>query len=140
MAIINSNFTKLPGSYLFAEVAARKARYLAAHPEAKLINMGIGDVTRPLAPSVIEAMHEAVDEMASAESFKGYAPDQGYLFLRELISENDYKSRGADISPDEIFISDGAKSDCANIGDIFSPTVLWLSATRFTQSMLTATP
>jgi LL-diaminopimelate aminotransferase len=121
VAIINSNFTKLPGSYLFAEVAARKARYLAAHPEAKLINMGIGDVTRPLAPSVIEAMHEAVDEMASAESFKGYAPDQGYLFLRELISENDYKSRGADISPDEIFISDGAKSDCANIGDIFSP-------------------
>jgi LL-diaminopimelate aminotransferase len=121
LSIINTNFVKLPGSYLFAEVAARKARYLAAHPEAQLINMGIGDVTRPLAPSVIKAMHGAVDEMSEAETFKGYSPDQGYPFLRELIAENDYKARGADISPDEIFISDGAKSDCANIGDIFSP-------------------
>jgi LL-diaminopimelate aminotransferase len=121
MSIINTNYQKLPGNYLFAEVASRKAKYLAANPGRKLINMGIGDVTRPLSPAIIKAMHEAVDEMSRADTFKGYSPDGGYPFLRELISEHDFKSRGADIAPDEIFISDGAKSDCANIGDIFSP-------------------
>ncbi len=87
MALINTNFKKLPGNYLFAEVAARKARCLAANPDIKLINMGIGDVTRPLSPAVVAAMHEAVDDMSRAETFKGYAPDGGYPFLRELISE-----------------------------------------------------
>ncbi len=120
MLKVNDNYLKLPGSYLFAEIARRVAAYSAEHPEKNLVRMGIGDVTRPLAPSVIEAMHKAVDEMGKAETFKGYGPDFGYDFLISAICENDYKARGIDIAPDEIFISDGAKSDCGNIGDIFS--------------------
>lgn len=120
MAKINSNYQKLPGSYLFSEIARRTAAYSQAHPEAKLIKMGIGDVTLPLAPAVIAAMHEAVDEMAHKESFKGYGPEQGYDFLRHAIAENDFRSRGIEIAVDEIFVSDGAKSDCGNIGDILS--------------------
>ena len=120
MARINENYSKLPGSYLFAEIARRVAAYSAEHPEANLIRLGIGDVTRPLAPAVIEAMHKAVDEMASKETFRGYGPEQGYDFLRKAIVEGDFVSRGVDISMDEIFVSDGAKSDCGNIGDIFS--------------------
>ncbi|MBQ3557242.1 MAG: LL-diaminopimelate aminotransferase [Oscillospiraceae bacterium] len=119
MTKVNQNFLKLPGSYLFSEVARRIGAYSAAHPEAKIIKLSIGDVTRPLAPAVIEAMHKAVDEMGAAETFRGYGPEQGYDFLRSAIAEFDYKTRGVDIAPDEIFVSDGAKSDCGNIGDIF---------------------
>ena len=120
MAKVNENYAKLPGSYLFAEIARRTAEYTAAHPEAKMIKMGIGDVTRPLAPAVIEAMHAAVDDMASIENFHGYGPEQGYDFLRKAIAENDFRARGVEIDEDEIFVSDGAKSDCGNIGDILS--------------------
>ena len=119
MVTINENYQKLPGSYLFSEIARRVAAYSEAHPEKRLIRLGIGDVTRPLAPAVTAAMHQAVDEMATAEGFHGYGPEQGYPFLREVIAREDYQARGADIAPDEIFVSDGAKSDCGNIGDIF---------------------
>ena len=120
MAHVNENYAKLPGSYLFAEIARRTAAYSADHPEAKLIKMGIGDVTRPLAPAVIQAMHDAVNDMAAVETFHGYGPEQGYDFLRSAIAENDFRARGVDIDDDEIFVSDGAKSDCGNIGDILS--------------------
>ncbi|MDY3032151.1 MAG: LL-diaminopimelate aminotransferase [Clostridia bacterium] len=120
MAKINDNYLKLPGSYLFSTIAKKVAAYTAAHPEKEVIKMGIGDVTKPLAPAVVEALHKAADEMGTAEGFRGYGPEQGYDFLREAIVENDYKARGIDIEADEIFVSDGAKSDCGNIGDIFS--------------------
>lgn len=119
MTTINQNYLKLPGSYLFSEIARRVAAYSAEHPEKNLIRLGIGDVTRPLPPAVTAAMHAAVDEMATAEGFHGYGPEQGYEFLRNVIAENDYQARGVNIAPDEIFVSDGAKSDCGNIGDIF---------------------
>ena len=119
MVKINENYGKLPGSYLFSEVARRISAYTAAHPEAKIIKLSIGDVTRPLVPAVTEAMHKAVDEMGTYEGFHGYGPEQGYPFLREAIAQFDYKARGVDIKPEEIFVSDGAKSDCGNIGDIF---------------------
>lgn len=119
MANINKNYGKLPGSYLFAEIARRVAAYSEEHPDVQLIRLGIGDVTRPLCPAVIQAMHKAVDEMGQAETFRGYGPEQGYDFLRKAIQENDFTARGADIAMDEIFVSDGAKSDCGNIGDIF---------------------
>ena len=121
MTKINQNFLKLPGSYLFSEIARRVSAYTTAHPEAKMIRLGIGDVTRPLVPAVIAAMHSAVDEMGTFEGFHGYGPEQGYEFLRNAIAEHDYAARGIDIQPKEIFISDGAKSDCGNIGDIFGP-------------------
>lgn len=120
MFSINENYLKLPGSYLFSTIAKKVAAYQSANPDAKVIRLGIGDVTLPLAPAVISALHSAVDEMAAAETFKGYAPDLGYEFLRSTIAENDYRSRGVQIEIDEIFISDGAKSDSGNIGDIFS--------------------
>ena len=119
MVTINENYGKLPGSYLFSEVARRISAYTAAHPEAKIIKLSIGDVTRPLVPAVTEAMHKAVDEMGTYEGFHGYGPEQGYDFLREAIAKTDYAARGVDIKPEEIFVSDGAKSDCGNIGDIF---------------------
>ena len=119
MVKVNDNFLKLPGSYLFSEVARRINTYTDAHPEAEIIKLSIGDVTRPLAPAVIKAMHSAVEEMGTVEGFRGYGPEQGYEFLREAVAQGDYASRGVDIRPDEIFISDGAKSDCGNIGDIF---------------------
>ena len=119
MVKINENFLKLPGSYLFSEVNRRITAYTAAHPEAKIIKLSIGDVTRPLVPEVISAMLKAVEEQGTAEGFHGYGPEQGYEFLREAIAQGDYKARGVDIQPGEIFISDGAKSDCGNIGDIF---------------------
>lgn len=118
MAFINENYTKLPGSYLFSEVAKRVSTFKAAHPEANVIRLGIGDVTKPLPQASIEALHKAVDEMANADLFRGYGPEQGYDFLVEAIVQNDYKSRGLDISTDEIFVSDGSKSDTGNIGDI----------------------
>lgn len=119
MAKINENFLKLPGSYLFAEIARRTAAYQAANPDKTLIKMGIGDVTRPLAPSVIRAMHKAVDEMADAATFQGYGPYEGFDFLREAIVANDYAPLGVPMSKEEIYVSDGAKSDCGNIVDIF---------------------
>ena len=117
---INDNYLKLPGSYLFSEIAARVAKYQEEHPDKEIIRLGIGDVTQPLAPAIISALHSAVDEMGHAETFHGYAPDLGYVFLREKISKYDYKDRGCEIAPDEIFISDGAKSDSGNIQEIFS--------------------
>ena len=117
---INDNYLKLPGSYLFSTIAKKVNAYTAANPDKKVIRLGIGDVTLPLAPAVIDAMHKAVDEMAHAETFHGYAPDLGYEFLRSAIVENDYKARGVDIAIDEIFVSDGAKSDSGDIGDIFA--------------------
>ena len=120
MAKINDNYLKLPGAYLFSTVAKKAADFTAKHPDREVIKMSIGDVTKPLAPAVIEAMHKAVDEMGTPEGFRGYGPEQGYDFLRNKIVECDYKSRGIDLQPDEIFISDGAKSDCGNIGDIFA--------------------
>lgn len=116
---INENYQKLPGSYLFSTIAKKVAAFTEANPDKDIIRLGIGDVTQPLAPAVIEAMHKAVDEMGKAESFHGYAPDLGYDFLRNAIVENDYKARGCDISADEIFVSDGAKSDSSNIQEIF---------------------
>lgn len=120
MAKVNENYQKLPGSYLFSEIARRTAAYSEEHPEANLIKMGIGDVTRPLAPAVIGAMHNAVNDLSKPETFHGYGPEQGYDFLREVIAENDFHARGVDIAVDEIFVSDGAKSDCGNIGDILA--------------------
>ncbi len=119
MLKVNENFLKLPGSYLFSEVARRIRVYSEAHPGAEIIKLSIGDVTRPLVPAVIQAMHKAVDEMGRLEGFHGYGPEQGYEFLREAIAQGDYAVRGVDMKPNEIFVSDGAKSDCGNIGDIF---------------------
>lgn len=117
---INENYLKLPGSYLFSNIGKKVTAYKAANPDKDVISLGIGDVTQPLAPPVIEALHSAVDEMADAATFHGYAPDLGYEFLRSAIRDNDYRERGVDIALDEIFISDGAKSDSGNIGDIFA--------------------
>ena len=117
---VNENFAKLPGSYLFANIAKRVSTFQAEHPEKEIIRLGIGDVTQPIAPAIIEAMHKAVDEMGHAETFRGYAPEQGYDFLRNIIAKEDFQERGCDISADEIFVSDGAKSDSANIQEIFS--------------------
>ena len=117
---INDNYLKLPGSYLFSTIGKKVAAYTAEHPEKSIIRLGIGDVTQPLAPAILEAMHKAVDEMGHAETFRGYAPDLGYEFLRTAIAKGDYQERGADISADEIFVSDGAKCDSGNIQEIFS--------------------
>ena len=119
MTKINENYRKLPGSYLFTEIARHVTAYGQKNPDKRLIRLGIGDVTRPLAPAVIQAMQKAVEEMGTFAGFHGYGPEQGYDFLRQAIAEYDYQARGAEIAPDEIFISDGAKSDCGNIGDIF---------------------
>ena len=117
---INENYLKLPGSYLFSTIGKKVAAYKESNPEKEVISLGIGDVTQPLAPAIIKALHNAVDEMAVAETFRGYAPDLGYEFLRSAIAENDYKARGCDISADEIFVSDGAKCDSGNIQEIFA--------------------
>ena len=120
MAKVNENYNKLPGSYLFSDIAKKVAAYQEENPDKEIIKMGIGDVTRPIVKAVIEAMHKAVDEMGTAEGFHGYGPEQGYEFLRNKIVEKDYAARGIDIEADEVFVSDGAKSDCGNIGDIFA--------------------
>lgn len=117
---VNDNFTKLPASYLFSQVAAKIAAFLAENEGVEVIRMGIGDVTRPVCQAAIDAMHKAVDDEASAATFHGYGPEQGYSFLRDRIAEIDYNQRGIEIAADEIFISDGAKSDTGNIGDILS--------------------
>lgn len=120
MALINENYMKLPGNYLFAEVARRRDSYIKANPHADVIRLGIGDVTKPLQPEIIKSLHKAVDEMSEEKTFKGYGPDgYGYNFLISAIIENDYKTRGVSLDMDEIFISDGAKSDTANIQEIF---------------------
>ena len=119
MATINQNYQKLAGSYLFGEIARRVAAYKKAHPEADIIRLGIGDVTQPLPQVCIEAMHKAVDEMGNAETFRGYGPEQGYEFLIEAIRKHNYLDRGIDIASDEIFVSDGSKSDTGNIQEIF---------------------
>ncbi|GAB6011792.1 LL-diaminopimelate aminotransferase [Viscerimonas tarda] len=118
MALINENYTKLPGSYLFSDIARKVNEFKAANPDANIIRLGIGDVTRPLPQASIEALHKAVDEMAVAGTFRGYGPEQGYDFLVNTIVENEYKASGLDIAADEIFVSDGSKSDTGNIGDI----------------------
>ena len=120
MVKVNDNYLKLPGSYLFSTIGKKVNAYAAAHPDKKIIRLGIGDVTQPLSPSVISALHSAVDEMADAATFRGYAPDLGYEFLRTAIAENDYKARGCQIEADEIFVSDGAKCDSGNIQEIFA--------------------
>ena len=119
MATINQNYQKLAGSYLFVEIARRVVAYKEAHPEADIIRLGIGDVTQPLPQVCIEAMHKAVDEMGKAETFRGYGPEQGYEFLIEAIRKHNYTDRGIDIASDEIFVSDGSKSDTGNIQEIF---------------------
>ena len=116
---INEKFLKLPGSYLFSTIAKKVASYSKEHPDKEIIRLGIGDVTQPLAPAIIDALHKAVDEMAHAETFHGYAPDLGYEFLRSAIAKNDYQALGCDIQADEIFVSDGAKCDSGNIQEIF---------------------
>ena len=116
---LNENYLKLPGSYLFSTIAKKVAAFQESHPDREIIRLGIGDVTQPIAPAIIDALHKAVDEMGHAETFHGYAPDLGYGFLRETILEKDYKAWGCEVYPDEIFVSDGAKSDCGNIEEIF---------------------
>ncbi|MDD3305504.1 MAG: LL-diaminopimelate aminotransferase [Acetobacterium sp.] len=120
MALINENYLKLPGSYLFSEIARRVEAYKTANPEANIIRLGIGDVTKPLPEAVITGLHTAVDGMADEKTFKGYGPEQGYDFLLEKIVEFDFKTRGVDLAIDEIFVSDGSKSDTANFQEIFS--------------------
>ena len=120
MILANENFGKLQASYLFSEIAKRVAAYQQANPEAKIIRLGIGDVTLPLAPACLEAMHKAVDELGHEATFRGYGPEQGYAFLREAIAEHDYHARGCDVAPSEIFVSDGSKCDCANIQELFA--------------------
>lgn len=119
MALVNENYLKLPGSYLFAEIARRVNKFKADNPSADIIRLGIGDVTQPLAPVTIEAMHKAVDEMANADTFHGYGPEQGYAFLIQQIIEKDYAARGITIAEDEVFVSDGSKCDVGNIQEIF---------------------
>ncbi|MBR3721744.1 MAG: LL-diaminopimelate aminotransferase [Selenomonadaceae bacterium] len=120
MAKINENYLKLPGSYLFSEIAKKVANYKEEHPEAEVISLGIGDVTRPLPKVCVEAMTKAAEEMGNVETFRGYGPEQGYDFLREAIAEHNYKAKGIDITAGEIFVSDGSKSDCGDIQEIFS--------------------
>ena len=119
MYTINTNYLELQGSYLFSTIAKKVATYKEANPQAEIIRLGIGDVTQPLAPAIIKALHKAVDEMGTEEEFRGYGPEQGYEFLRSVIAENDYRVRGCQIDADEIFVSDGAKCDVGNIQEIF---------------------
>ena len=119
MAHVNENYAKLPGTYLFATIAKKVTAYEQRHPERRIIRLGIGDVTRPLAPAIIDAMHKATAEMGSAATFRGYGPEQGYEFLRAAIIKGDYETRGVSLELDEVFIGDGAKTDVACIQDLF---------------------
>jgi LL-diaminopimelate aminotransferase len=127
MIRINENFLKLKASYLFADIAKRVNAYVAANPDKPLIRLGIGDVTEPLPPVCIEALHAGTEELAKRDTFKGYGPEQGYAFLREVIAQHDYAARSCPIAADEIFVSDGAKCDCANMQEIFAPEGLQLA-------------
>lgn len=120
MAFVNANYLKLPGSYLFSEIARRVNQFKKDNPDADIIRLGIGDVTRPLPPAVVEAMKKAVEEMGRQDTFRGYGPEQGYEFLTEKIIENDFRARGVDLAVDEVFISDGAKNDTGNFQELFS--------------------
>jgi LL-diaminopimelate aminotransferase len=120
MALINENFLRLSESYLFTEIARKVNAYKEEHPKADVISLGIGDVTQPLAPAVIEALHKATAEMAGAATFRGYGPERGYDFVREAIVENDFRARDIDIEADEVFVSDGAKSDTGNFQELLS--------------------
>ena len=119
MVTVNHNYLKLPGSYLFSTIGKKVRAYKEENPDKEVISLGIGDVTQPLVPAIIDALHGAVEEMAHAETFHGYAPDLGYEFLRRAIAKNDYQDRGCDVAADEIFVSDGANSDSGNIQEIF---------------------
>ena len=123
MIRINENYTKLKASYLFSDIARRVAAYQQANPGKPVIRLGIGDVTEPLPPACIAALHAATDEMADRATFKGYGPDQGYAFLREAIARHDFAARGVKVEPDEIFVSDGAKCDSGNIQEIFATDI-----------------
>jgi LL-diaminopimelate aminotransferase len=123
MIRINENYTKLAASYLFADIARRVGAYTAANPDKPVIRLGIGDVTEPLPPACVEALHAATDEMSRRATFKGYGPEQGYAFLRDLVARHDYADRGCRIEADEIFISDGSKCDCGNIQEIFATDI-----------------
>ena len=118
MARINEHYLDLAAGYLFPEIGRRVKEFAQANPDAEIIRLGIGDVTRPLPPAVIEALHRGVDEMAAALTFKGYGPEQGYEFLRHAIAGNDYRAHGLEVADDEVFVSDGSKCDCGNILDI----------------------
>ncbi|MDD4515710.1 LL-diaminopimelate aminotransferase [Massilibacteroides sp.] len=118
MALINEHFLKLPDNYLFSDIAKKVNSFKVTHPKEKIIRLGIGDVTQPLAPAVVDAMHKAVEDMTSKDTFHGYGPEQGYSFLIDAIIKNDYTPRGITLEPSEVFVSDGAKSDTGNIGDI----------------------
>ncbi len=120
MITVNENFLKLRAGYLFPEITRRVTAFAAENPDARIIKLGIGDVTEPLVPAVIEAMHRAVDEMARAETMKGYGPEQGYEFLRRAVVESDYRPRGVPVEADEVFISDGSKCDTGNIQELFA--------------------
>jgi LL-diaminopimelate aminotransferase len=120
MLRINENYAKLKASYLFADIARRVTAYTSAHPDRPVIRLGIGDVTEPLPAACVAALHAATDEMSQRATFKGYGPEQGYSFLRELVSQHDYAARGCKVEPDEIFVSDGSKCDCGNIQEIFA--------------------
>ena len=120
MIRLNEHYTKLKASYLFADIAKRVNAYVAAHPDKPVIRLGIGDVTEPLPPVCIAALHAATDELAHRATFRGYGPGEGYAFLREAIAQHDYAALGAKVDPDEVFISDGSKCDIANIQEIFA--------------------
>lgn len=137
MAHCNESYLNLQGSYLFAAVREKADKYKQVHPQAQIISLGIGDVTQPLAQAVITAMHKAVDEMGNMDTFRGYGPEQGYLFLRQAIAEHDFQARGVQIDPSEIFVSDGAKCDVGNIQEIFLLLTLWQLRIRFIPYMLT---
>lgn len=121
MSMLNQNFAEIPASYLFSEVAKRVASYQAEHPDQRLLRLGIGDVTRPLPKVSVEALEQAAEEQLTSGGFRGYGPEQGYAFLRDAIAEHEYRSVGVSLFADDIFVSDGAKSDCANIQELFSP-------------------
>lgn len=127
---INENYLQLGESYLFSTIARKVEQFSASHPGVDIIRLGIGDVTLPISPVVISALHRSVDEMGVKEHFRGYGPEQGYAFLREAIAEIDFQKRGIGISPAEIFVSDGSKSDTGNIGDILGRGMWWPSPTR----------
>ena len=142
MAFINENYLKLQKNYLFADIAQKVAAFKEKEPSMQIIRLGIGDVTQPLAPAVIQAMHQAVDEMSDKQTFRGYGPEQGYDFLRKAIVHHDFEAKGIQIDIDEIFINDGAKSDTGNITDKKTLFVLRIPYTRstLTQTLWEAEP